>query len=50
MPSRTRPGPTAIAEYERDKRDLRADTIRKLCEALGVSVTYKVGDTEITGP
>jgi transcriptional regulator with XRE-family HTH domain len=42
--------PTAIAEYERDKRDLRADTIRKLCEALGVSVTYKIGDTEITGP
>jgi transcriptional regulator with XRE-family HTH domain len=42
--------PTAIAEYERDKRDLRADTIRKLCEALGVSVTYRVGDTEITGP
>ncbi len=39
--------PTAIAEYERDKR---ADTIRKLCEALGVSVTYRVGDTEITGP
>lgn len=42
--------PTAIAEYERDKRDLRADTIRKLCDALGVSVTYRVGDTEITGP
>lgn len=40
--------PTAIAEYERDKRDLRADTLRKLCEALGVSVTYRVGDTEIT--
>ena len=42
--------PTAIAEYETGKRDLRADTIRKLCEALGVTVTYKVDGIEITGP
>lgn len=42
--------PTAIAEYERDKRDLRADTIRKLCEALGVTVTYTVDGTVISGP
>ena len=42
--------PTAIAEYEKGKRDLRADTIRKLCEALGVQVIYKVDGTEITGP
>lgn len=42
--------PTAIAEYERGKRDLRADTIRKLCEALGVTVTYQVDGTTISGP
>jgi len=42
--------PTAIAEYETGKRDLRADTIRKLCEALGVQVRYIVDGTEITGP
>lgn len=42
--------PTAIAEYEKGKRDLRADTIRKLCEALGVQVRYIVDGTEITGP
>lgn len=42
--------PTAIAEYEKGKRDLRADTIRKLCAAMNVTVTYKVDDTEISGP
>jgi transcriptional regulator with XRE-family HTH domain len=42
--------PTAIAEYEQDKRDLRADTIRKLCDALGVQVQYIVDGTVITGP
>jgi len=41
---------TAIAEYETGKRDLRADTIRKLCEALGVQVTWRVGDAAISGP
>lgn len=42
--------PTAIAEYEKGKRDLRADTIRKLCEALRVTVTYQVDGTTISGP
>lgn len=42
--------PTAIREYELGKRDLRADTIRKLCDAMRVQVTYRVDDTEITGP
>lgn len=42
--------PTAIAEYEKGKRDLRTDTIRKICEALGVTVTYRVDGTEISGP
>lgn len=32
------------------KRDLRGETIRKLCEALGVQVIYKVDGTEISGP
>jgi transcriptional regulator with XRE-family HTH domain len=41
---------TAIAEFERDKRDLRTNTVIKLCEALGVTVTYTVDGTEITGP
>lgn len=42
--------PTAVAEYELGKRDLRADTIRKLCEAMGVQVRYIVDGTEISGP
>lgn len=42
--------PTAIAEYETGKRDLRANTIRKLCEALDVTVSYKVDGIEISGP
>lgn len=42
--------PTAIAEYESGKRDLRAATIRKLCDALGVQVRYIVDGTEISGP
>lgn len=41
---------TAIAEYEKDKRELRSGTVRKLCEALGVKVTYSIDGTEITGP
>lgn len=42
--------PTAITEYEKGKRELRADTIRKLCDSLGVTVTYTVDGTEISGP
>jgi transcriptional regulator with XRE-family HTH domain len=41
---------SSVAEYELGKRDLRADTIRKLCEALGVTVTYHVDGTNISGP
>lgn len=42
--------PTAIAEYETGKRDLRADTIRKLCDVLRVQVRVFVDQTEITEP
>lgn len=42
--------PTAIAEFETGKRDIRASTIAKLCEALDVEVTYKVDGTTISGP
>lgn len=44
--------PTAIAQFETGKRDLRTSTVRKLCEALGVDVVYRLRDdgTEITGP
>ena len=41
---------TAVAEFEKDKRDLRTSTVVKLCDALGVQVTYKIDGTEITGP
>lgn len=50
LAKRTGVSPTAIAEYERDKRDLRSGTIRKLCDALGVTVTYTVDGTVISGP
>ncbi len=42
--------PTAISEFESGKRDLRAATVIKLCEALGVTVVYRMDGTEITGP
>jgi transcriptional regulator with XRE-family HTH domain len=41
---------TAIAEFEAGKRDMRASTVVKLCEAMDVKVVYKVGTVEITGP
>lgn len=41
---------TAIREYELGKRDLRADSVRKLCDALGVKVTYTVDGTVISDP
>jgi transcriptional regulator with XRE-family HTH domain len=50
LAERANVSPTAVAEYETGKRDLRAETIRKLCEALGVTVTYRVDGTEISGP
>lgn len=42
--------PVSIATFESGKSDMRASTIVKLCEALGVSVSYTVDGTEITGP
>ena len=39
-----------ITEYETGKKDMRASTILKLMDALGVKVTYHVGDTDISGP
>jgi len=42
--------PTAIAEFETGKRDIRASTIAKLCDALAVDVTYTVDGTKISGP
>lgn len=50
LAERANVSPTAVAEYETGKRDLRAETIRKLCEALGVTVTYRVDGTEISDP
>jgi transcriptional regulator with XRE-family HTH domain len=40
----------AICEFEAGKRDIRASTVAKLCEALGVQVTYTVDGTTISGP
>jgi transcriptional regulator with XRE-family HTH domain len=42
--------PNAIAEFELGKRDIRASTIEKLCNALGVVVTYEVDGVRISGP
>lgn len=50
LAERANASPTAVAEYETGKRDMRADTIRKLCDALGVTVTYHVDGTDISGP
>lgn len=40
----------AIAEFETGKRDIRASTIGKLCDALDVSVTYEVDGVKLSGP
>ena len=40
--------PTAIAEFETGKRDIRASTIAKLCKALGVAVTHTVDGVSIS--
>lgn len=42
--------PVTIATFEAGKSHLRTDTVMKLCEALGVKVSYHVDGTEITGP
>lgn len=39
-----------IATFESGRSDLRAGTIVKLCDALGVRVTYHVDGTDISGP
>lgn len=42
---------TAVAQFETGKRELRTDTVRKLCEALQVTVTYHVaGEGDLSGP
>lgn len=40
----------SIAKFEQGKTDMRSSTIIKLCEALDVTVTYHIGDTDMTGP
>lgn len=40
----------SIATFESGKSDMRASTIVKLCEALEVTVTYRVNGIEISGP
>ncbi len=40
--------PTAIAEFETGKRDIRSSTVAKICEALGVTVTYTVDGVTIS--
>ncbi len=40
---------TAVAEFEKDKRDLRSKTVAKICDALGVTVTYKIDGLEVSG-
>jgi transcriptional regulator with XRE-family HTH domain len=42
--------PVSLATFEAGKSDMRAGTIVKLCEALGVSIVYKIDGTEISGP
>lgn len=42
--------PVSIATFEAGKSDMRASSITKLCEALSVTVTYHIDDTDISGP
>lgn len=42
--------PVTVATFESGKSDLKASTVMKLCEALGVTVVYRVDGTEISGP
>lgn len=39
--------PTAVAEFEAGKRDLRAGTLGRLLEAMGARVVIEVGGTRI---
>lgn len=43
-------GVNTLAGCEVGKRELRADTMRKVCKTLGVTVTYTMGDLVITQP
>lgn len=36
-----------IAEFETGKRDIRASTIVRMCEAMGVTVTCRVNGVDI---
>lgn len=40
----------SIATFESGRSDMRASTIVKLCDAMGVSVIYRIGTTDISGP
>lgn len=40
----------SIATFETGKSDMKASTVAKLCQALGVKVTYSVDGTDISGP
>jgi len=42
--------PASLATFESGRSDMRAGTIVKLCEAMGVTITYKIDGTEISGP
>lgn len=42
--------PVSIATFESGKSDMRAATVVKLCDALGVTITYHVNGTDISGP
>lgn len=42
--------PVSIATFESRRSDMRAATVVKLCEALGVTITYHVNGTDISGP
>lgn len=41
---------TAVAQYEAGKREIRTDTLRRICEALNVKVQYIVDETVFSGP
>jgi hypothetical protein len=42
--------PVSISTFESGASDMRARTVIKLCAALGVTIVYRIDQTEITGP
>lgn len=50
LAERARVSPTAIAEFETGKRDIRVGTAAKLCVALGVGVTYVREGIKVEAP